>query len=294
MVDESGVVIDDGVIARLADKRFYFTTTTSGSATVYRELTRLNTLWQLECGIVNVTGHLGAVNVAGPKSRQLLAALTPADLSEQAVPYLAARELEIAGIPARALRVGFVGELGYEIHVAADRTCALWDALIKAGLPLGIRPFGVEAQRLLRLEKGHIIVSQDTDGLTTPAEAGCAWAVKMDKPFFIGQRSLRIIEKQPPHQVLVGFELPAGEQSGKVLECHLAIDKGEIAGRVTSVAWSPTLFRHIGLAMLKPELAREGASLTIRVTDGTTVEARIVPTPFYDADGRRQKAPEAA
>jgi sarcosine oxidase subunit alpha len=294
MVDESGVIIDDGVIARLGSDRFYFTTTTSGSATVYRELTRLNTVWRLECAIVNVTGHLGALNLAGPKSRQVLAQLTRSDLSEGAFPYLAVRELEIAGVPARAMRVGFVGELGYEIHIAADRTGALSDALIKAGLPVGIRPFGVEAQRLLRLEKGHIIVGQDTDGLTTPVEAGCAWAVKMDKPFFIGQRSLRIIQKKPLRQMLVGFELPSGEQSAKVLECHLAIDKGEIAGRVTSVAWSPTLAKHIGMAMLSPSLAREGTSFTIRVTDGTTVEACVVTTPFYDADGRRQKLAEAA
>lgn len=294
MVDETGVIIDDGVIARLGENRFYFTTTTSGSATVYRELTRLNTLWRLECGIVNVTGHLGAVNLAGPRSRQVLARLTRTDLSEGAFPYLAVRELEIAGIPARAMRVGFVGELGYEIHAAADRIGALWDALMEAGRTAGIRPFGVEAQRLLRLEKGHIIVSQDTDGLTTPAEAACGWAVKMDKPFFIGQRSLRIIQKQPLRQLLAGFELPPGAQSDKVLECHLAIEKGEIAGRVTSVAWSPILSKHIGLAMLRPELAREGAPFTIRITDGTTVEAKVVPTPFYDADGRRQKLAEAA
>ena len=105
---------------------------------------------------------------------------------------------EIAGVPARLLRVGFVGELGYEIHVPADRACVLWDALMEAGRVHGIRPFGVEAQRLLRLEKGHIIIGQDTDGLTTPAEAGVDWAVKMDKPYFVGQRSLKIVERKNP------------------------------------------------------------------------------------------------
>jgi sarcosine oxidase subunit alpha len=291
MTDEAGVVIDDGVIARLGERRWYFTTTTSGAATVYRELTRLNTVWRLDCGLVNVTGHMAAVNLAGPRAREVLGALTRSDVREAVFPYLAAREIEIAGIAARVLRVGFVGELGYEIHVPADRAVELWDALMQAGAPFGVRPFGVEAQRLLRLEKSHLIVGQDTDGLTTPYECGCAWAVKTDKPFFVGQRSLAIAEKQP-RQVLVGFEPGAGAE--RVAECHLVIENGDIAGRVTSVAWSPTLGKHIGLAMLRPDLARPGGAFTIRVTDGSTVTARIVPTPFYDAEGRRLRLAEAA
>ena len=279
MLDEAGVVMDDGVIARLGEDRFYFTTTTSGSAGIYRELARLNTMWQLDCGIVNLTGHMGAVNLAGPNSQRLLARLTKSDLSDPAFPYLAVRELTIAGIAVRAMRVGFVAQMAYELHAPADSMGALWDALMDAGGELGIRPFGVEAQRLLRLEKGHIIVGQDTDGLTTPFEAGCGWAVKMDKPFFIGQRSLRIIQKQPLRQRLVGFELEGGDSAPKVLECHLAIDEGNIAGRVTSVAWSPTLSKHIGLAMLRPDIAERG-HFHIRTTEGTLVKATVVATPF--------------
>ena len=94
---------------------------------------------------------------------------------------------------ARLLRVGFVGELGYEIHVAAGSAAAVWQALYDAGRPRGLRPFGVEAQRVLRLEKGHFIVGQDTDGLTDPFEANARWAVNMQKPFFVGQRSLKIL-----------------------------------------------------------------------------------------------------
>ncbi len=293
MLDEAGVLIDDGVIARLRAERFYFTTTTSGSAAVYRELNRLNAMWRLECGIVNATGHYGALNLAGPHSRRLLAGLTKGDLSEASFPYLAVREIVVAGIPVRAMRVGFVGEMGYELHAAASSMIELWDALLVAGRDQGIRPFGVEAQRLLRLEKGHLIVAQDTDGLTTPFEAGCGWAVRMDKPFFIGQRSLRIIQKRPRRQTLVGFELEAGERAGQVRECHLAIEHGEIAGRVTSVAWSPTLSKHIGLAMLRPDLAG-GRHFEVRTSGGSMVRATIVPTPFYDAEGRRQTLAEAA
>ena len=290
MCDEAGVLIDDGVVARLAEDHFYFTTTTSGAAAIYRELSRLNTLWKLDCGIVNHTGAFAAINLAGPKSRAVLARLTDLDLSSSAFPYLGLREATVAGIPARLLRVGFVGEWGYEIHVPASQGRALWDALLKAGQDAGIQPFGVEAQRLLRLEKGHVIVGQDSDGLSTPGEAGLDWAVKMDKPFFIGQRSLRIIAAQPRRQQLVGFMLEGtDERAASLRECHLAIHQGEIAGRITSIAWSPSLNRYIGLAYLTPALATVGQSLQFRNSAGDIVTASVVPTPFYDPDNLRQK-----
>lgn len=289
MCDESGVVIDDGVVARLAEDHFYFTTTTSGAAAIYRELSRLNTLWRLDCGIVNHTGAYAAVNLAGPRSRAVLAQLTGLDLSAAAFPYLGVREAEVAGIPARLMRVGFVGEWGYEIHVPANQGGALWDALVTAGQSAGIRPFGVEAQRLLRLEKGHIIIGQDTDGLTTPYEAGLDWALKMDKPFFVGQRSLQIVAAKPLRHRLVGFMLPPGFTGTAPQECHLVVMNGEIAGRITSIAWSPSLQRHIGLAYVAPAHAETGSAIEFRLSNGQMVPASVVPVPFYDPDNSKQK-----
>lgn len=289
MCDESGVVIDDGVVARLADDHFYFTTTTSGAATIYRELSRLNTMWKLNCGIVNHTGSFAAVNVAGPKARALLAGLTDIDLSGSAFPYLGLRVGTVAGIPARLMRVGFVGEWGYEIHVPANLGGALWDTLMAAGKAEGIRPFGVEAQRLLRLEKGHIIISQDTDGLTTPSEAGLDWAVKFDKPFFVGKRSLQIVAKKPLRQTLVGFMLNQDFTGAAPKECHLAVQGDKIVGRITSIAWSPSLQRHIGLAFVSPELAAVDTPLNFRLSGGGLVAAKVVPTPFYDPQNLKQK-----
>jgi sarcosine oxidase subunit alpha len=293
MCDESGVVIDDGVIARLADDHFYFTTTTSGAAAIYRELSRLNTIWQLDCGIVNVTGAFAAVNLAGPASRAVLSKLVDLDLSSAAFPYLGVRVTGVAlgqnRMPARLMRVGFVGEWGYEMHIPAEYGAALWRALLETGKEYGIRAFGVEAQRLLRLEKGHVIVSQDTDGLTTPRDAGMEWAVKMDKPFFVGKRSLQIIDRLPAKQRLVGFALDAGVRNTGLRECHLVIERGEIAGRVTSVAWSSTLQKTIGLAFVRPEQAEPGTRITFRLSDGRMVPATVVPTPFYDPESERQK-----
>ena len=288
MLDETGVIMDDGVVARFGAEHFYFTTTTSGAANIYRELSRLNTMWQMDCGIVNTTGARSAINLAGPHAREVLARLTDLDLSSNTFPYLGVRQANIAGISALLLRVGFVGEWGYEIHVAADSAIALWNTLLEAGAEHGITPFGVEAQRLLRLEKGHLIVGQDTDGLTTPREAGLGWAVKMDKSFFVGQRSLQSMAKYPVKHTLVGFMLEPF-QGMPPQECHLVIDRGEIAGRVTSIAYSPSLKRFIGLAYVQPELATVGDRFSIRRSDGSFVTATITPTPFYDPENLRQK-----
>ena len=194
------------------------------------------------------------------------------------------REGHVAGVAARVLRAGFVSALGFEIHVPYRQAHRVWDALMNAGAGAGPRAFGVEAQRVLRLEKGHAIVAQDTDNLTNPFEAGLGWAVRMGKPFFVGQRSLRIHVKRGARQKLVGFELNPGEAPGlpPIGEANLLIADSEIAGRVTSIAHSPTLGRTIGLAMASPSLS-VGKELIIRASDGRQVSARVVRTPFVES-----------
>ena len=289
MCDETGVIIDEGVIARLGEDHFYFTTTTSGAANVYRELSRLNAMWRLDCTLVNLTGSMAALNLAGPYARVVLKDLTDVDLSNAAFPYLAVRTGRVAGVAARLIRVGFVGEVGYEIHLPAQYAPTLWDLLMKAGEPYGIRPFGVEAQRVLRLEKGHLIVGQDTDGLTTPFDVGMEWAFKMDKPFFVGQRSLKAVSAQPRKQKLVGFVLAPDFRGEAPKECHLVIDEQGIAGRVTSIAFSAATGRTIGFAYVRPEQAKEGTAFSVRLSDGRMVQACVAATPFYDPKNLRQQ-----
>lgn len=289
MCDESGVVIDDGVVARVAEDYFYFTTTTAGAAPIYRELSRYLIEWQLRCGLTQVTGARAAINLAGPQARAVLRDLTEADLDPARFPYLGVREMTVAGINALVMRVGFVGEWGYEIHVSASYGAALWDALMQAGAAYGIRPFGVEAQRQLRLEKGHIIIGQDTDGLSTPFSAGLAWALKMDKAFFVGQRSLQVHAARPAKQKLIGFILDTQYEATPPLESHLIIHAGEIAGHVSSIGWSASLGAHIGLAQLRDDLCWEGARLEIRLSNQALVRATVCKTPFYDPENLRQK-----
>lgn len=287
LTNEHGVVVDDGVAARLADDHYYVTATTGGVDRVYRDMLKWNAQWRLSVDIANVTTAFAAVNVAGPNSRQVLeAAGCDIDLGVDAFPYLAYREARIADIPVRMMRVGFVGELGFELHMPALMAASLWERLIDAGANIGIRPFGVEAQRLLRLEKGHIIVGQDTDGMTHPDEVALTWAISKQKPFFVGSRSVDILSKLPLERQLVGFSLSPEAPQPK--EGHLVINEGDIAGSVTSCEYSPTLKRIIGLAYVHPETSSPGAEIIIRTDNAVHVHAHVESLPFYDPNNERQ------
>jgi sarcosine oxidase subunit alpha len=288
MTAEDGVIIDDGVCCRLADTHFYVTATTSGVDRVYRSMLKWNAQWRLDVDIANLSAAMAAVNLAGPLSRRTLEKVTSGvDLSREAFPYLAARVGVVAGVSARLVRVGFVGELGYEIHVPARYGEHVWDALLEAGRAEGIRPFGVESQRLLRLEKGHIIISQDTDGMTHPAEVDMGWAIGRKKPFFVGKRSIEILEAQPLKRKLVGFILP--KDAPRPLEGQLVLDGGNISGSVTSCEYSGTLEKIIGLAYCAPSQSAVGNLLPIRVRDNQLIQAEVVKLPFYDPETQRQE-----
>jgi len=283
MLDESAVVVDDGIAARLGDELFYVTASTANAAAVYREMQRWQQRWQLNIGLVNVTGAYGAMNVAGPAALNITQQLTTLDLASLA--FGAITEAEFAGVPARILRVGFVAELAYEVHVPAAYTQHVWDSLLHAGASHGLRPFGTDAQRLLRLEMGHPISGHDTDGLTNPYEIGAEWAMKMGKPFFVGQRSLQIIAKRPVKKRLVPFVLDAAYQGQMPLDCNLVIEKnetekGEIAGRVTSIAYSKNVGKVIGLAYVPPAKIAPGSEFYVRTDNGSLVKATVVSTPF--------------
>ena len=289
MTDMEGIVSDDGVACRLAEHHYYVTTTTTGSGGVFQLMLFHNAQWRLRVDIAQVTQAYCAVNLAGPRSREMLQPLCDdVDLSAENLPYMGALRGTVAGIAVLIMRVGFVGELGYEIHAPWSCGEALWDALLAAGRQAGIRPFGVEAQRLLRLEKGHIIIGQDTDGLTTPQEADLGWAVSARKPYFIGQRSQAIQAARGISRRLVGFSIE-DPKAAVPRECHLVLDGEQIAGRVTSCRRSPTLGRVIGLAYVAPHQAASGSKFEIKVDKGHRVWAQVVELPFYDPEGQRQR-----
>lgn len=287
MCTEEGIVFDDGVVGRLSDDAYYLTTTTGGVNTVYEWLTWWLTSWGWRVHVANVTSSYAAVNLAGPGARDVLTRLTDLDLSNPAFPYMHLRQARVAGVPACLLRIGFVGEVGYEIHVSAAYGEHLWDSLMEAGAEFGIAPFGVEAQRVLRLEKKHIIVGQDTDALSDPFGADLGWVVKLDKENFLSKPSLERLAARGSREQLVGFAMrdarlvPAeGEQ---------IVEKGRLVGRVTSARYSPILGQAIGMGWVPQEQAYEGAPLQIR-TQGRLAEATVVCQPFYDPAGERLRS----
>jgi len=280
--DDAGIMLDDGTISSIADDHYFLTTTTGNLEFVeqWLEWWLAGTGWDVH--ITNLTGGLAAVNLAGPQARDVLAGLTGLDVSAKAFPYMACRQALVADIPAILLRIGFVGETGWEIHVPAESGEDLWKALLEAGKAFGIRAFGVEAQRLLRLEKQHVIVGVDTDALTSPYEADMAWVVKLEKNDFIGKAALSRAAGDPREQ-LVGFVM---QEDGVPDDGSAVVMDGRPAGRVTSSRFSPREGRAIGLAWVPAGLAGEGAEIRVRV-QGRPLLARVTRRPFYDPEGAR-------
>ena len=280
LLDEAGVMVDDGLAVKLAEDKFYVSTNSSNAATVYREMQRHVQLWKMQVTLVNLTGAVAAMTLAGPKARDILAQVTDLDVSAMALKNGHLLQGDIAGVQAKVMRVSFVADLAFEIHVPYKSGRYVWEALMAAGKSAGIRPFGTDAQRLLRLEMGHHLISHDTDGLTNPFEAHAESLVKMDKPFFIGQRSLQIIANKTVKKKLVPFVL-AKSAEAMPKECNLVIDNGNINGRVTSISYSRYLDRVIGLAFVAAEQGGLSTQFSIRTDSGALVDATVVKAPFF-------------
>lgn len=283
MCSDNGTILDDGTVTRLALDS-YFVTTTTGNVDVIEEWFNW---WKAGSGscahVTNVTAGYGAVNVAGPRARETLSKLTGIDLATDKFGYMRSAQGLVAGVPCLVLRIGFVGEAGWEVHFPAEYGEYMWESIIDAGQEFGISPFGLEAQRILRLEKGHIIVGQDTDAVSNPLETGSEWAVRFDKEDFIGRGGLKGAAERGLRQRLVGFVMEDGlvPEDGVPVVSH-----GRPVGRVTSARLSPALGKGFGLAWVPTELADEGAHIEVLIR-GRERGARVTLQPVYDPDGER-------
>jgi len=280
---DAGRIVDDGTICRLDEETFYVTTTSSGAGAVEEWFSWWQADWGNKVHLTDLTQGLCAVNLAGPRAREIMGAVTDLDCSNEAFPYLDGQQAQIAGVQCLILRIGFVGEVGYEIHFPAAYGEHVWDQLMEAGQPHGLRPFGLEPQRILRLQKLHILIGQDTDSESTPFSAAMPWIVKLDKEQdYIGKWALEHYSELTPAAALVGFTLPNGDvptEGSVVLD-----ERGEPAGQVTSSRHSPVLDRTIGMAWVPEALAHDGARITIS-DEGRQLVAEIQTKPFYDPEG---------
>jgi len=297
MLDENGMVFDDGVTVRLGENHFLMHTTTGGAARVLAWLERwLQTEWpHLKVFLTTVTDHWATTAIVGPKSRDLLRTLcTDVDFDDEAFPFMSYREGTVAGVRARIMRISFTGERSYEVNVPAADGLKVWEAVQAAGAPYGITPYGTEAMHVLRAEKGFIIVGQDTDGSVTPIDLGMGGMVAKTKDF-LGKRSLaRSDTARPDRKQLVGllsddprFVLPEGAQ---ILNEAPRTIPAPMAGHVTSSYMSPTLDRSVALALVKGGAGRIGERVHVAMRDGRSVTATIASPVFFDPKGERQNA----
>ncbi len=294
MLGEDGMVMDDGVTARLGENHYLMTTTSGGAARVFGWLEHwLQTEWpHYRVYLTSVTTQWATVNVAGPRARDVLSdAGTDIDMTPEAFPFMSVREGTVAGIPARLFRVSFTGELSFEVNVRASFGLALWKALMAAGEKHGIMPYGLEAMETLRAEKGYFVSGHETDGTVTPADLGLERMISKKKADFLGKRSLsRPHTSAANRKQLVGLET---DDANEVLPvgAHIVEDVRPnppmpTAGHVTSSFHSAFLNRSVALAVIKNGRARHGEKVTISLP-GRNVTATIVDPRFYDPEGKR-------
>ncbi len=294
MLGEDGMVMDDGVTARLGEHHYLMTTTTGNAAPVLGHMEEyLQTEWpELEVRLTSVTEQFATVSIAGPNARKLLAELTDdIELSPNALPHMGVSEGTVAGIKARVFRISFTGEMSYEINVPASYGLALWQAVMTAGEKYNITPYGTEAMHVLRAEKGYIIVGQETDGSVTPLDLGMDWIVSKKKDF-VGKRSLtREDMAKPDRKQYVGLltedpneVLPEGAH---LVDKVLAKPPMPMVGHVSSSYMSPNLERSIALGLVKGGLGRKGERVFAPLEGGKTVACTIADPVFIDPEGER-------
>ena len=296
MLKEDGMVFDDGVTSRISELDYHMTTTTGGAAAVYNWMNDLlQTDWpELRVHMVSVTTQWAGIAVAGPNARKLMQKVfTDIDLTKENFPFMSFGEGQISGIPVRIFSVSFTGELSYEINVPSRYGMFLWKLLIEKGKDFEVMPFGVESMSTMRLEKGHFIIGQDTDGTVSPHDLGLKWLVKEDKKQFLGKRALKLAEmtRDDRHQFIgllsenINEILPEG---GQILKEKSNKRPLPVDGLITSSCVSPTLEKSIALGVLKNGQKRIGEKLYV-YSLGRFYAATVCKSHFYDLESNNVK-----
>ena len=296
MLNEDGMVYDDGVTTRLSENHYIMTTTTGGAANVMGKLEDyLQTEWpELDVYLTSVTDHFATVSVCGPNSKKIVSSVIPdLDFSDENFPHMSFKEAKIGKINCRVMRISFTGEQSYEINIQANYGKSLWKKCMVAGNNFDITPYGTETMHLLRAEKGFIIVGQDTDGTMTPIDLQMDWIVSKKKYDFIGKRSLyRSDTIRDDRKQLVGLitENPAEVlEEGAQIVANINKSPVEMIGHVTSSYYSPNLKKSIALAVVKGGKNMMGQKLIIPM-EKKTINVTVTDPVFLDKENKRLNA----
>lgn len=284
-LDEAGYVMDDGLLVRVGEYEWYLTSTSGGAGRTDARLRNFIDRLDLDVHVLDRTAQWGAINVAGPYSRDLLERLTDDPIDAEAMPFPGFTDATVAGVACRVIRTGFVGELAFELHHPRSRGPELWQALVEAGREWHLVPHGLDALELLRLEKGHVYLGQDTMPDDTPAKLDMSWAVDMSKPWFVGKMALERMATLGLTRRHVGLELTGGPADTAELRGEPLLVGGDVVGRVTSAERSIALGRAIGLGWIRA--VDDG--FPEELVTGSGAVATVVPTPFYDPEGGRMR-----
>ena len=296
MLNEDGMVYDDGVTTRLGENHYLMTTTTGGAANVLGKLEDyLQTEWpELDVYLTSVTDQFATASLCGPNSKKILKKIIPdLDLSDENFPHMSFKEAKIGSIVCRIMRISFTGEQSFEINVQASYGKALWEKCIEAGKEFNITPYGTETMHLLRAEKGFIIVGQDTDGTMTPIDLQMDWIVSKKKYDFIGKRSLyRSDTMREDRKQLVGLLTDDPKvvlEEGAQIVSELEKKPVEMLGHVTSSYFSPNLNKSIALAVVRGGKDMMGKKLFIPMED-KTINVTVSNPVFFDQTNERLNA----
>jgi sarcosine oxidase subunit alpha len=296
MCHADGMIFDDGTVLRIAEDRYFTTTTTGNAAAVLDWMEEwLQTEWpHLRVYCTSVTEQWATIAVVGPRSRDVVALLAP-DLAVDngSFPFMTWRGATIAGLAGRIARISFSGELAYELNVAWSQGRTLWQAVAEAGKPYGITPYGTETMHVLRAEKGYPIIGQDTDGTVTPQDLGMDWVVSKKKADFIGKRSFARLENvRVDRKQLVGL-LPR-DPDELLREGTQLIERDSIGeppvpmiGHVTSSYRSAYLGRTFALALVRGGRARIGTHIYAAV-GSQAVPVEVTSPVLVDPEGVRR------
>jgi glycine cleavage system T protein len=277
MLNERGGIECDFTVTRLAEDRFRIVT---GTAFGRHDLAWIASQAPADVSVDDVTSRFACLGIWGPKTRDILQTLTATALRTEAFPYMRARELTVGSVPCLALRVTYVGELGWELYCATEFGLALWDTIWEAGRDHGLVAGGYRAIDSCRLEKGYRVWGADITPEDTPYEAGLGFAVKLDKGDFIGRDAL--LGKQQPDRKLACLVLD--DPRSVALGSEPVRVDGRLVGRVTSGGYGYTVERSIAYAYLPTEDANVGTRIEVEIF-GAWVGGEVAAEPLYDSAG---------
>lgn len=281
LTDENGKMVDDCTVMVRSPDRIRFCGANDRDYELFSAKAAAK-----EIAVQEFTDAMPHLCLQGPKSREILQALANRDLSKAAFPYYRFREdVEIAGVPIFMTRLGYTAELGYELWVERDRALELWDALVEAGTPSGMKVIGMVALDLFRIEGGFIIGGVEYDSTVSPYECGLGWSVALEKGDFQGREALAR-DKEATTLRLTSVVLESG---GDAASGAPLLVGGEEVGLVTQAVVSPYLGgRTLGLAKVRKDLNVPGTRAEARL-NGAAVQGEIVRHPVYDPERKRAK-----